>query len=122
MIKRSAFRRCRSSHCKFPSRRKYLTEAELKRLMAAAQKSSRYGHRDATMILLAFRHGLRAGELVDLQWHQVDLTSGHLHVHRLKNGTPSVHPLQGRSSVRCAVCSATANRHRTSSPPSAADP
>ena len=75
--------------------RKYLTVAEVERLRAAAIKSSRYGHRDATMILLAFRHGLRAAELCDLQWHQVELTSGHLHVHRLKNGTPSVHPLQG---------------------------
>ena len=75
--------------------RKYLTEAEVERLMAAARKSSRYGHRDATMILLAFRHGLRAAELCDLQWHQVDLTAGRLHVHRVKSGTPSVHPLQG---------------------------
>ena len=58
-------------------------------------KSSRYGHRDATMILLAFRHGLRAAELCDLQWHQVDLNAGRLHVHRVKSGTPSVHPLQG---------------------------
>ena len=51
--------------------RKYLTVAEVERLRAAAIKSSRYGHRDATMILLAFRHGLRAAELCDLQWHQV---------------------------------------------------
>ena len=75
--------------------RKYLTVAEVERLRAAAIKSSRYGQRDATMILLAFRHGLRAAELCDLQWHQVELTSGHLHVHRIKNGTPSVHPLRG---------------------------
>src|SRR5262249_25250573 len=64
-------------------------------LMAAARKVSRYGHRDATMILIGYRHGLRAGELCDLQWHQVELSAGRLHVRRSKRGTPSVHPLQG---------------------------
>jgi integrase len=47
--------------------------AEIERLMAAARKSSRYGHRDATMILIGYRHGLRASELCDLQWSQVEL-------------------------------------------------
>jgi integrase len=50
--------------------REYLTTAEIERLMAAARKSSRYGHRDATMILIGYRHGLRASELCDLQWSQ----------------------------------------------------
>src|SRR6266540_2392268 len=54
--------------------REYLTTAEIERLMAAARKSSRYGHRDATMILIGYRHGLRAAELCDLQWSQVELT------------------------------------------------
>jgi type 1 fimbriae regulatory protein FimE len=40
--------------------------------MAAARKSSRYGHRDATMILIGYRHGLRASELCDLQWSRGD--------------------------------------------------
>ena len=75
--------------------REYLTSAEVEGLMAAARKSSRYGHRDATMILLAYRHGLRASEVSDLQWHQVELTAGRLHVRRSKRGTPSVHPIQG---------------------------
>ena len=47
------------------------------------------------MILMAFRHGLRASELCSLRWDQVDLGHGRLHVHRLKNGMPSVHPLTG---------------------------
>jgi hypothetical protein len=38
--------------------------------MAAACKGSRYGHRDATMVVVAYRHGLRASEVRDLQWHQ----------------------------------------------------
>src|SRR5215475_13049489 len=75
--------------------REYLTEAEIERLMAAARKSSRYCHRDASMILIGYRHGLRASELCDLQWSQVELAVGRLHVRRAKNGSPSVHPLQG---------------------------
>ena len=75
--------------------RRYLTEKEVNKLMDAARKHGRHGHRDATMILLAYRHGLRASELVDLQWSQIELDSGRLHVRRAKRGTPSVHPLQG---------------------------
>jgi integrase len=74
--------------------RKYLTPAEVERLMAAARKT-RYGHRDATMILLAFRHGLRASELCDLRWSEVELAAGRLHVRRVKNGSSGVHPLKG---------------------------
>jgi type 1 fimbriae regulatory protein FimB/type 1 fimbriae regulatory protein FimE len=74
--------------------REYLTEAEVERLMEAA-KGNRYGHRDATMILLAYRHGLRAAELVDLRWTQVDFRMATLHVCRVKSGTPSVLPIVG---------------------------
>ena len=63
--------------------------------MAAAGKSNRHGHRDSTMILLAFRHGLRAAELCSLRWEQVDRVHGRLHVARAKNGMASVHPLTG---------------------------
>src|SRR5258707_8777328 len=75
--------------------REDLTASEVEALMAAARKGSRYGHRDATMILIAYRHGLRASEVCDLQWHQVELAAGRLHVRRSKRGTPAVHPLQG---------------------------
>jgi integrase len=40
------------------------------------------------MILLTFRHGLRAAEVCDLRWEQVDFKAATLHVRRLKNGTP----------------------------------
>ena len=46
--------------------REHLTEAEVERLVKAAS-GNRYGHRDSTMILIAFRHGLRASELIDLR-------------------------------------------------------
>jgi site-specific recombinase XerD len=75
--------------------RKYLTEREVETLMDCARRRSRYGHRDSTMILVAYRHGLRASELCDLQWHQVELDAGRMHVRRAKNGTSSVHPIRG---------------------------
>jgi type 1 fimbriae regulatory protein FimB/type 1 fimbriae regulatory protein FimE len=74
--------------------REYLTEAEVERLMKAAT-GNRYGHRDATMILVAYRHGLRVSELVDLRWDQVDFRTATLHVRRAKQGTPSTHPIVG---------------------------
>jgi len=74
--------------------REYLTEAEVERLMEAA-KGNRWGHRDATMLLVAYRHGLRAAELVDLRWDQVEFGSATLHVRRVKQGTPSTHPIFG---------------------------
>ena len=74
--------------------REYLTETEVERLMAAARKN-RWGHRDTTMILVAYRHGLRPVELVDLRWDQIEFASGALHVRRVKQGTPSTHPILG---------------------------
>jgi integrase len=75
--------------------REYLTVAEVEKLMREARQG-RYGHRDATLILIAFRHGLRAVEICDLEWSQVEFgRSAGLHVRRVKNGKPSVHPLRG---------------------------
>jgi type 1 fimbriae regulatory protein FimB/type 1 fimbriae regulatory protein FimE len=74
--------------------RKYLTTAEVEKLMAEAK--GRWGHRDATMILIAYRHGLRASEIADLEWSQVEFgRAATLHVRRAKNGKPSAHPIRG---------------------------
>src|SRR5690242_20992969 len=73
--------------------REYLTQDEIDKLMDAARSGSRYGHRDSTMILIAYRHGLRASELCDLQWSQVDFNNGTLRVRRRKQGSPGIHPL-----------------------------
>ena len=75
--------------------REYLTEAEVGQLIDAARKRGRNGTRDAAAILLAYRHGLRAAELCQLRWSQVDLRDGRLHVNRAKGGIESVHPLRG---------------------------
>ena len=82
-------------HLNLTVKRRYLTQREIERLMDCARKHGRYGHRDATMILVAYRHGLRASEICDLQWQQIELSEGRLHVHRVKNGIPSVHPIRG---------------------------
>jgi integrase len=79
----------------FTVKRRYLTEREVERLMDTARRHSRRGHRDATMILVAYRHGLRASEVCSLEWHQIELDLGRLHVRRTKRGTPSVHPIRG---------------------------
>jgi len=74
--------------------REHLTQAEVEKLIAATKKN-RYGHRDATMLLVAYRHGLRAAEVVDLRWEQIDWNSATLHVQRVKNGKASTHPIRG---------------------------
>src|SRR5215831_1256921 len=74
--------------------REYLTDAEINRLIKAAAEN-RHAHRDATAVLFAYRHGLRASELVGLRWDSVEFGHGRLHVNRAKSGSPSVHPLSG---------------------------
>jgi site-specific recombinase XerD len=73
--------------------REYLTSDEIESLRKAARSVGRHTHRDDTLILLMFRHGLRVGEAIDLQWDQIDLKQGIIHVARLKNGKPATHPL-----------------------------
>ena len=75
--------------------REYLTERDIDKLIEAA-KTNRWGHRDATAILIAYRHGLRASELVELRWDDVDFRTGKLHIRRAKGGQASVHPIGSR--------------------------
>jgi integrase len=75
--------------------REHLTPAEVERMIVAAGKEGRHGLRDRTLVLIAYRHGLRVSELVALRWEQVDLPRGALHVNRRKNGEAATHPLSG---------------------------
>lgn len=75
--------------------REYLTVAEVNKLIKTAKRLGRHGERDSLIVLVMYRHALRVGELINLQWDQVDLNRGRLHVNRLKNGDPSVHYLEG---------------------------
>lgn len=75
--------------------RSSLTPGEVGKLIKAARSTGRYGHRDATLILLAYRHGLRVSELIAMRWDQVDFHQGLLAVVRRERGVPSTHPLSG---------------------------
>ena len=76
--------------------REYLTPNEVERMIVAARHADgRLAERDALSIMMAYRHGLRASELIALRWEQIDLKAGLLHVVRLKRGSPSTHPLRG---------------------------
>lgn len=75
--------------------REYLTPAEAELLMKAAKNSGRHGHRDHSLILIAYRHALRVSEVIALRWDSIDFSQGVIHVSRLKNGVSSTHPLSG---------------------------
>lgn len=78
--------------------RSYLSEGEVDRLMEAARRN-RWGHRDATAILVAYLHGLRASELVALRWTDINLTTGRLRIRRSKGSAASVRPLSAQESL-----------------------
>ena len=75
--------------------REHLTLDEVEALMQSAGNIGRHQHRDRTLILIMFRHGLRVSEAVDLKWDQVDFKAGSIHINRLKNGKPATHYLEG---------------------------
>jgi integrase len=91
MIKRTVPRRL-PNHELRP--REHLTEREVERLIEAAKKN-RNGQRDAAIILICFRHGLRASELCELQWSDVEFETATMHLRRVKNGATATHPLLG---------------------------
>ena len=74
--------------------REHLTENEVNTLLQAA-KSNRHGHRDYTMLLVCYKHGLRAQELCELEWSQIDLDRATMHIRRVKSGKPATHPIRG---------------------------
>ena len=75
--------------------REHLTPAEVDALIRVARANNRYGQRDALIVRMAARHGLRVSELADLRWSDVDLRTGRLLVRRLKGGISSTHMLSG---------------------------
>ena len=76
--------------------REYLTADEVEQMITAArQGGGRLAERDALLIMVAYRHGLRASELTALRWDAIDLKAGTIHIARLKYGSPSSHPLRG---------------------------
>ena len=84
----------RPSNSEMGRDREHLTEREVESLITAA-KGNRHGHRDATMILIGFRHGLRVSELCSLQWSSIEFETGTVYVRRAKGGQEATHPLLG---------------------------
>ncbi len=78
--------------------REHLYLDEVEAMIRAAKKVGRHGHRDATLILMLFRHGFRVAEAIDLRCDQVRLEDRNktIYVTRAKNGTPATHPLDRR--------------------------
>jgi type 1 fimbriae regulatory protein FimB/type 1 fimbriae regulatory protein FimE len=91
---------------KLPARWKRLKNAEIRsrehllreevEAMIKAAGHTRNPHRDATLILVASRHGLRVSELCDLRWDQIDFAAAQMHIRRCKQGSPATHPIPGR--------------------------
>jgi site-specific recombinase XerD len=77
-----------------PRLRDYLTRDEVASLLRAAKKSPRHGARNHAMILIAYRYGLRASELVNLRVSDLDLRSGTSYCRRAKGSRSSLHPLK----------------------------
>lgn len=75
--------------------REYLLGEELERLMVAAKanKDGFLATRNHLIILLSYRHGFRVSELINLKWNQIDLPAARIHIKRLKNSNPGVHPM-----------------------------
>jgi integrase len=75
--------------------RRHVTPDEAKRLFDAARQAGRNTTRDRTLLMMMYYHGLRCSEAVDLRWHDIDWSTSHLHVRRVKGGVASTHPLIG---------------------------
>ena len=71
-----------------------------------AARANRWGHRDATAILLAYRHGLRASELVALRWDDINLQAGKLHVRRVQGRGNKRPPARGSGATCLAPLAA----------------
>jgi type 1 fimbriae regulatory protein FimB len=72
----------------------FLTEAEMRRFLAAA-RHGRHGVRDHLLMLMTYRHGLRVSELVDLRLKDLDLDTARLYVRRKKGSLSTHQPLEG---------------------------
>jgi integrase len=85
---------CKSDKMYGRNGHKYPTPEQVEALIKAARQN-RHGPRDALMISLAWHHGLRASEFVDLRWSAIDWKRADIAVNRLKNGKDTRQPLEG---------------------------
>lgn len=95
-----------------PHLRDYLTRREILALLRAAKHSPRYGARNYAMILLAWRHGLRASEVTGLRLSDVDLAAGTVYCRRAKHSNSTLHPLK-RDEIEALQHALSARRVRS---------
>jgi type 1 fimbriae regulatory protein FimB len=89
----------------------FLTEAEIADFLRAVRKG-RHGIRNYAMLLLAFRHGLRVSELINIRMPDVDLDTGRLFVRRVKGSLSTSQTIEGMRFVLCGHgCGSGSMRH-----------
>jgi len=94
----------------------FLTEAEMKRFLDAA-RHGRYDARNYAMMLMAYRHGLRVSELVDLRLKDLDLETGRLYVRRKKGSLSTHQPIEGDELCALRAWLRERERHRDARSP-----
>lgn len=76
------------------NKKNFLTESEMKKFLETTRKG-RHGVRDFCLMLMAYRHGLRVSELIDIRLKDLDLETGRLFVRRLKGSLSTHQPIEG---------------------------
>lgn len=91
-IGRKSFKKKRYTH----ATKEALSSRQVERLIKAAMHSPRNGSRDAALILLAYQHGFKVSELINLKWEHIDFDNQSILVSRLTNGQETLHALDDR--------------------------
>lgn len=82
------------------TKRNFLTESEVEAFLKAARRM-RNPERDHCMMLLAYRHGLRVSELINIRLSDLDLDAGRFYVRRLKNSLSTHQTMMGDEMRAC---------------------
>ena len=86
--------RQKSSQAVDAQTKNFLTEAEIKKFLEASRKG-RHSVRDYCLMLVAYRHGLRVSELIDIRFKDLDLETGRIFVRRIKGSLSTHQPIEG---------------------------
>ena len=76
--------------------KRHLTKSEIDQTCKAIRKGARHPDRDELMVLVAFVHGLRVSELLNIKWQHIRLNDHQISIKRLKNGIDNVHNIANK--------------------------